>query len=489
MIRDLKSALSDLKRFKNPTGFLLLLAISIVFAYLLKAGGIAAGVFISLAIVGPLIAFAMVAYPLFGIIILLIASNLLNFILRMNFTSFPLGTVMDLIYALLILGLFIKQKYEPDWSFLKNPISTVILIWLAYNMLQFANPTAESRMAWVYTIRGAVVIMLTYFIFCFHIRSKEFIRLIIKTWLVLSMFGALYGVKQQYFGFFGFEEAYLYSDPIIMDLLFINGIWRKFSIFSDPVVFSYNMVMSSLLCIGLMFAPMSIYKKIGLGIMICIFMTSMLYSGTRSAYILLPAAMLMLLILKFNRRIIMFTGAFALIFAFLIMVPTGNLTLYRFQSAFKPSNDASFNVRTINQKIIQPYIRSHPLGGGLGSTGQWAAKFSPWSFLASFPPDSGFVRVAIETGWIGLLLYCALIFIILKTGIENYYKIKDPELKSYCLAMVLIIFAINIGNYPQEAIAQFPNNIYFFLMAALMNVTYNLDKKISGEFPEKNRFN
>ncbi|MFA6947275.1 MAG: O-antigen ligase family protein, partial [Pedobacter sp.] len=315
----------------------------------------------------------------------------------------------------------------------------------------------------------------------YNIRDIKFIRLIIKLWLGLSVFAGLFGFKQQFIGFFGYEEAYLYSDPIIMDLLFINGQWRKFSIFSDPTAFSYNMILSSLLCIGMMFGPVSKLKKAFLAFLIFFFLTNMLFSGTRSAYVLLPAAMFMLTILVFNRQIMLVATGVALFMAVIIFMPTSNPVLYRFQSAFKPSDDASFNVRARNQKMIQPYIWSHPIGGGLGSTGVWGAKFSPGSFLASFPPDSGYVRVAVEMGWVGLFIFCCLLFIILKKGITNYFKMEDPELKSYCLAMVLIVYAITIGNYPQEAITQYPLNVYFFLVAALIDATYNLDMAKQAE--------
>lgn len=442
-------------------------------------GGIKAGVLILVASIGIPSAYAIVAYPKFGIIVLLVAAYLILWIIRMNITTFPLGTVMDGLEALLILGLFIKQKYNPDWSFMRNPISMMILVWIFYNFLEIINPEAASRTAWVYTIRSLAIVMLTYFIFSYHIRSKDFIKLIFKVWIGLSVFGALYGFKQHYFGFFGFEERYLYSDPRIMDLLFIGGVWRKFSIFSDPVTFSYNMVISALLCTGLMFGPVSKTKKWILGFMAGFFLLNMLYSGTRGAYVLFPAAMVLLSILVFNKKILAFTALTGIIIGFLIIIPTGNPTLYRFQSAFKPSDDPSFNVRASNQKMIQPYIQTHPMGGGLGSTGVWGAKFAPGSFLASFPPDSGYVRVAVELGWVGLLLFCILMFIILKTGINNYYKIKDPELKSYCLAMVLIVFALNIGNYPQEALVQFPTNIYFYLVVALSSITSRLDQELA----------
>lgn len=168
---------------------------------------------------------------------------------------------------------------------------------------------------------------------------------------------------------------------------------------------------------------------------------------------------------------------FGIVMLGLINMPTSNTNLVRFQSAFRPSNDASYNVRVENQKRIQPYIQRHPIGGGLGATGVWGVRFAPYSFLAQFPPDSGYIRVAVELGWIGLLLICSLIFIILKKGINNYFKIKDPELRSYCLAMVLIIFALNVGNFPQEALVQYPLNVYFYLFAAIINISYRLDQQ------------
>ena len=117
------------------------------------------------------------------------------------------------------------------------------------------------------------------------------------------------------------------------------------------------------------------------------------------------------------------------------------------------------------------------MGGGLGSVGIWGQRFSPGSFLSKFPPDSGYVRVAVEMGWIGLLLFCAFNFVILWKGIKYYYIIKDPDLKTFCMAMVLIIFALDIGNYPQQAFVQYPTNILFYLAMAIINVTMRLDKQ------------
>ncbi len=390
---------------------------------------------------------------------------------------------MDGLQALLIFGFLLKIKEARDWKRLRNPVSYLILVWIGYNLLQVANPAAESRLAWLYTLRSVAILMLMYFIFLYHIRTAGFIKLILKTWIGLATFAAAYGIYQEHFGYLPFEQRWVNSDPLITSLYFIAGHWRKFSIFSDPVAFAYNMVASSILCFSLATGPLIPWKKtvlIGLGLF---HILAMMYSGTRGAYVLLPAALFMFCILKFNKRILIAGTIGALILGGLIFVPTGSPTIVRFQSAFRPSEDASFNVRSINQKKIQPYILSHPIGGGLGATGVWGQRFAPWSYLANFPPDSGYVRVAVELGWIGLFIFCLLMFTVLKTGIVNYYAIRDPELKSYCLAVTLIVFTMNIGNYPQEALVQFPSNIYFYLEVALISVLPIIDKQRHGFLP------
>lgn len=450
-------------------------AAAIFFSLVVSKLGLVPGILILLMLIGLPVVLALIFYPKFGVVTFIVAAYLIMYVGRMNITDFPLGTLMDGMELLLFLGIFVQQKTESNWALFKSPISVIILVWICYNLIQVINPTAESRLAWVYTVRSVAVIMMMFFVFLYNIRTLDFIKLILKIWIGLSVFAALYGYKQQYIGFTAFEEAYLYSDPEIAGLLFIGGQWRKFSIFTDPVAFSYNMVVSALLCIGLLTGPFSRRTKILLMISAFLCLTSMLFSGTRGAYVLPPAAMALYAILKFNKKVMVGAIIGALGFAALIFVPTTNPTIYRFQTAFKPSDDASFNVRKLNQKRIQPFIQSHPLGGGLGATGMWGKRFAPNSFLANFPPDSGYVRVAVETGWVGLLIFCTLMFIILKVGINNYYTIKDPTLKSICLAMILVIFAYHIGNYPQEAIVQFPSNTLFYLVAALIVITKRLD--------------
>ena len=458
-----------------PAVVLFLVACSLAITLAIARTNYITGIIVICAIIALPIIYAVVAYPEAGIVTLITASFFINYCSRFLPETMPIGLVMDVLTYLLILGFFVRQKKERDWRRFNNPISYFILIWLGYNLFEVINPVSPSILEWVYTVRTVGFIMVMYFIFVYHIRSREFVKFLIKLWLALEIAGAIAGFLQENIGLFTFEHDWLYRDPQRFKLLFIGGHLRKWGIFSDPVVFAYNMVMAAVLCITLMLSKLNQRKKVTLGILAAFFILVMLYSGTRSSYIIIPVVMVMLLIINFNKKVFMVMAVAAIMLGFLVLVPTTNSTLARFQSAFKPSKDASFEERAKNQARIKPFILAHPIGGGLGSVGIWGQRFAPNSYLSKFPPDSGYVRVAVEMGWIGLFIFCLFNFIILYKGIGYYFLINDPELKTYCLAMILIIFALDIGNFTQQSVVQYPSNILFFLAAALLNVTMRLD--------------
>ncbi|MES2266114.1 MAG: O-antigen ligase family protein [Bacteroidota bacterium] len=466
---------------------LILLPVAIVIAVAISMYGIlAAGALLAL-FVGIPVVLGIIAYPIFGIAVLMVVAFFLNYVSEFVPPDTPTGIILDAITYLLIFGFLLKFKYDKDWSYFKNPISYLVLAWLAYNFIEVLNPASPSILAWVYTVRTVGFIMLMYFIFVYQVRTLAQIKFLVKLWLLMALLSAISGFQQENFGLFPFEKAWYYSDPLRLSFLYINGHLRKVAIFPDPVTFSYNMVVAAVLCLCIIFTKIKTYKKVLLGLAIPFFFLVMLYSGTRGAYVLPPAALAMLAIINFNKKILMFVVGAGVVLLGLIFMPTSNQFIKRFQTAFRPSEDASFNVRAENQRRIKPYILSHPIGGGLGSVGIWGRRFAPNSFLAKFPPDSGYVRVAVEMGYVGLILFCTLMFVILKTGINNYYLIKNPELKIYCLAMILIIFVFNIGNYPQQALVQYPSNILFYLACALLSVTLRIDQQEQKEQAEKQR--
>jgi len=465
-----------LNKFSAPLVIAFSAMLSLLLVFSMSGGNLVPSVLFLVLVIGVITICGVIAYPRFGIIVLFLGAYLLFIPLKFPI-DFPLGTLMDMLVYLLIIGFFFSQKVKKDWKIFADPLSFMVLAWILYNLAQVANPASISAAAWMYTIRSIAGILLTYYIFVFQIREASFIKLIFKLWICLAFIAACDGFKQEVFGFFDFEKTWLFSDPGRVELYFQGGHMRKFSIMADPVAFGYNMASAATLCLALVFGPIKTYKKVILVILAGWFLFTMLFSGTRGAFPLVPAALALFAVLNYNKRVLIFSLIVGFLFVFMIFLPTSNQNILRFQTAFRPNNDQSYKARKINQARIRPYIRTHPIGGGLGATGVWGQRFAPGSFLASFPPDSGYVSVAVETGIVGLLMICTLVFLSLVTGINNFYLIKDPELKNYCMAVTMVIFAYNVGNYPQEAIAQYPSSVIFVLCMALTKVTKLLDDK------------
>lgn len=467
------------EKLNNPFGFIVLMATALSFSAAVAMEKAESALLLTGIVAGIPVLFGALFNLQFGIAMTLIASFNVLWIKKFLPPDTPVGLTIDVLIGVMFLGMFIRQIHHRDWSFLKNRISIFIMIWIAYNILQLLNPEAQSRLAWLYTVRGMAFFIVLYFIAVYAFNSLRAIEMFIKACIFLSLLAALYGLYQEFIGMPDFEMAWLKLDPRRMKLVYQWGKLRVFSFLADPSTFGILMAYMGMFCTVLATGVATAAKRILLLLCAGIMFTAMLFSGTRTAYVLLPAGFFFFALLIMQRHIILALVLLIMAGSVIVMIPTGNLTLYRFQSAFKPAKDASMQHRLDNQEFIQPYIQTHPFGGGLGSTGIFGKRFSPHSKLAGFPPDSGYVRVAVELGWIGLLIYCAMMFVILSTGIKNYVSTKTPKIRTCYVAFLVLVFVLCVSNYPQDAIVQLPTSIIFYLSLAALVRLKDFDNKIS----------
>ncbi len=392
----------------------------------------------------------------------------------------PTGVLMDALIFILLLAMIVHLGRKASWDFMKNPISIMVLVWVGYNIAQVANPASVSPMAWMISIRGIAGTILFYFFCVYAFSSFKKIDVFVQLWIFLSFLLGAYGLVQEVHGFFPFEEQWMRLDEQRMALIFNWGRYRRFSFFCDPTTFGITVAYSAVLCIVLGLGPANLFKKMYYFFCAGIMAVSMIFSGTRTAFVLIPAGILFLTILTWKRDLIIMSVLFFLVFAGILFSPIKSLgpidnnALTRFRSAFAPDNDPSFQVRLKNQATIKPYIQSHPIGAGLGSVGEFGKKYN--SPLGGFPPDSGFVKIAVELGWLGMLLYCVFLFFVFKVGVENYHKLTNPLYKNFQAAILSVLFALVLANYAQEAITMYPSSIIFYTCMAIVMVMPNLEK-------------
>ena len=482
-----------LKKLQSPLGLLFLSALGVFMAFIISTLGMKYGAVVFVGVVGlPMFLFCLFDLP-FGLSLIVFVSFMLNFVKK--FVNVPIGIAQDALVFIMFFVIIINQVKERDWKFAQHPISFWIVIWIFYNMIQVINPVAASQIAWIYTVRSVAGLILLYFVACYAFSSLEIILKTIKFILGMSFLSALYGLKQEWMGFSDGELAWLYSNPHTLELFFQWGRLRIFSFFSDPTTYGILMAYISVFCSILCLGPYRIGLKIVSGICVISCILAMAYAGSRTPIVLIPVGVIFYTVLNFRKEILIAAGGFFLVGTAFVLKSTSNAVVYRIQSAFILTNSQDVvDVRMKNQEKIQPYVQRHPFGGGLGSTGLWGRRFSPGAWLAEFDHDSGFVRLAVEVGWIGLILYMIFIYQCMRWGIYYYFRVRDPVIKNLYLGINTVFFMLVIASYPQEAILQVPTSIIFYLLLAAIVKLKDFDenfkepsKKGVQQFEEKEK--
>jgi len=339
-----------------------------------------------------------------------------------------------------------------------------------------------SFIGWLSYFRGALSNVLLFFITCYILKDLKNIRFLIKFIFALILFTALYGCSQQWFGFPTFEIRWIVNDPHVAQLYSLpGGGIRKFSFLTDPANFGTLMASGGIGALILSLGPFKTNKKVILFVSAGIILLGMSYSGTRTAYIMVPAGLALYSLMTIYKRatkLLAMIGGFALLG--LLFTPIyGNVTLNRFRSAFQPpSDDASYSIRTYHRELMRPYMHEHPLGGGMNTTAGPGIKYNPNHYLAGFPPDSAYFSTALESGWVGLLLECIFYFAILFYCVHYFYKSSDREIKIYYATIAAMLFSLMLGSYTQFTINSLPQGLVFFPLLACIIKLNKFDTSI-----------
>ncbi len=87
--------------------------------------------------------------------------------------------------------------------------------------------------------------------------------------------------------------------------------------------------------------------------------------------------------------------------------------------------------------------------------------------MAGFPPDSGYLRTALEQGWIGLIIVCLYLYMIMHYSITNYFKARDDVDKLLLIGLAGAFFAVVVGQYAQEATGLFESAIMIYAFTGI----------------------
>ena len=153
------------------------------------------------------------------------------------------------------------------------------------------------------------------------------------------------------------------------------------------------------------------------------------------------------------------------IFAFLLIFTTignGNQQIRRMRSAFD-KNDASANVRSINQAAMKKYLAEAPWGIGMAVGYKNVPANNKYTFMATVAPDSEYVFIWIHTGIIGLTVFIiSTIIMVFGACRIVLFVLKSPSLRGIGAGLCCAMISQQLGGYGNQVLMQFPNCLIFY---------------------------
>jgi hypothetical protein len=398
-----------------------------------------------------------IRYPKTGIYSALILSFILPILSRYLPVELPFGLGVDALLVLTLLILIFKNWKYLNLSLAHNKVMLFMIAWMAYILLQIANPNAYSIMAWFYSMRGIALYQLFFIgLGLIMFNSKKDFYNFLNVWMGLTVLGILWAIKQKYLGVSAAEQAWLDAGEYKTHVLF--GKLRVFSYYFDAGTFGAAMGHSCMVAAVLFTGPYSKRRK-AFYLFISLFsFFALMLSGTRGALAVPALGGICYIVMIKNTRILI-GGLVVLLAGFVFLkfttIGAGNYNLDRLRTALDPE-DASLQVRLINRDRLTDYLHDKPFGGGLGTVGSWGQRFSPGTWLAEFEPDGLYTRIRAETGLIGRNFYVGIWLFILLDGILWVWRTPPSEKRTLAMAMLAGYAGILLANYGNQVMTQFP---------------------------------
>lgn len=444
-----------LKRMNTVQGWLILSSLSILIAWIIARLNYPDAFMVPALIAGAGLLFFILLKPEAGFYFTILFSFLHTFILFILLRAYTIkpGFAIDLSIWVTTFSILINKarKRDSTWNYYGSSTSLSLVIYLIFILIEVFNPEKPTFTGWIAEFRREISIFFLFYISLELFSGLQFFRNFIRLWLIIATFAAFYGCFQQVHGFLPSEQTFIFSSQQTFLLIFVDGHFRKFSIFPDPTSFGLFMGFSSVFFIGLLSGPAPVRLKFIYAGCSMLMIAGMLFSGTRTAYAMLPVGFLLFSVMTLDRRVslyIILSGVLVLLF--ILFAPVYNPTMERLRSLFTGSSDPSMNIRNVHRKMIQPFMHRHPMGEGIATVGTMGTLYNPGGPLAGFPPDSELLGKGLEIGYLGLLIYMSTLFFPIVAGIRGYFAARNPEVKTYLISLVAMMVSIVLSLYSQE---------------------------------------
>lgn len=435
-------------------------------------------------IISPLLLIAIIESVRYPIILFLLIYALNYYLLGLNRYA-PIegvSVIMDILMAVLFVLIFIHSALHNTikWQSAYNILTIGTFVWFIYCLAEVVNPSGMFK-PWLMS-RGIMIngfiISLSTALLC---EKYKIVKTLIFLLSIFTLTAIIKALMQKFIGFDNAERYWLQSSEAYKTHLLSSGT-RYFSFFTDAGNFGSNMG-----CAGVLFGITAVYVKniptkiyyalISIGATYAMFL-----SGTRGAMIVPLGGLLLYTIMSKNIKACLAGGTLLIgLYVFFAFTSIGesNAQIKRMRTAFRPSQDASYLVRKANQRKLAEHLKYKPFGEGLGLSGVENRKYSV-RLTTVTPNDSTYVKLWVETGIVGAILYLGLLFLTIGRGAWIImFNIHDSELKGRLTGILCGIFGMLLSAYGNAFWTQYPTAVIAFTGLTIVLKAEQYDKEIS----------
>jgi O-antigen ligase/polysaccharide polymerase Wzy-like membrane protein len=481
MFKSLKGKTGAAK-LEDPIVIVGIILLSVILSYAIAKGGLITVIALLGLLPGLIFLNRLFIHPALGIGTLLIFSFVAIGLTR-YVRGVPLGLGVDGLLVVTFVAIFFKNFFKKiNFDQANRDITFILFIWFAYAILQLFNPQALSKTAWFYAMRGMSmypILMVPLVLMLF--KRLRYLYVFLYVWGIFTILGTFKGLQQLYIGLDPGEQFWFDTVGAVTHV--INGQLRVFSFFSDAGQFGAAQGAAGIVGILVSASIKGRFNKIFFLIVGVLGFWGMMISGTRGAIIVPMIGGVVYLILRKNIRVLIIGGiimTFMYLFFAYTYIGDGNYQIARMRTAFRPEQDASYQVRLENRAILKTYLADKPFGGGIGSAGNWGLRFSPEGFLANVATDSWYVQVWAEQGMIGLLLHLFILsYIIVKGFFLVMIRVKNVELAGILGALIAGFAGIMGASYGNGVLGQMPTGALVYFSWAFIFMAQQLDREYS----------
>jgi len=390
--------------------------------------------------------------------------------------------MMFLLILLLAILLLYSLNSDPGWKYVKNFVMLMASLWTLYCIWDVFNLKIGSVLLWSLSIRATALYFLLFVFFTLILLHRyKNLKVFLIIWSVLTLLAVFKALIQKHFGFDVAERYWLFVDGKASTHILSSGT-RYFSFFSDAANFGCGMALSFVVLSISSFFIRNKILKIYFLVVSLLALHAMFMSGTRSAIIIPFLGYALFIILSKNKKIIILS-VLIMSGTFYFFYGTNHLNgvynIRRMRTAFNPTEDASFIVRENDKKTLKKMLADKPFGYGIGSTN---TSGNDDSEIITIQPNSGIVRIWIETGIVGVSAYLIIMLLIIGKGSYIlFFKIKDPEVKGIESALLCGFTGMLGASYANDIFTLFPNGPILYMSIAFVFLAEHFDREIEKE--------